>query len=405
MIIHGDVAFMIISTVLVSIMTPGLAFFYGGLVERKNSLTMMFYSFIAMGIVPILWIFGGFSLVFGNDIGGVIGNPLQYFCFNNFTPLINTNYSSTIPFMLFFMYQMMFAIITAPLMTGAFVNRLTPGGWIGVLVLWMILIYFPVAHWVWGGGFLAKMGFVDYAGGAVIHITAGFGCLGGVHFLGRRAKKNAVAPFNVGFVAIGGALLFFGWFGFNTGGSLTAAGIATIVFTNTGVATATAMITWLIIHLIIHKRLSFLELIIGAIAGLATITPCSGYVTPLASVFIGIIAALLCYTCVQLERKFCDDTLDVWGVHGVGGFLGTLMVGILANPLVNNVERGIRQFGIQLLGSVIIAIYSIIVTYLVFFITNKLTTIRVSEEIQDSGLDKAYFQESFSDYYGMDKKE
>ena len=184
MIIHGDVAFMIISTVLVLIMTPGLALFYGGLVEKRNSLTIMFQCFISIGVVTIMWIFGGFGMVFGTDIGGIIGNPMDYFAFMGMDYLVNTNYSSNIPFLLFFMYQLMFAIITAPLMTGAFANRLTIGGWIKILVLWMLLIYFPVAHWVWGGGFLADWGFVDYAGGAVIHITAGFGCLGAIYFLG-----------------------------------------------------------------------------------------------------------------------------------------------------------------------------------------------------------------------------
>lgn len=402
MVDHGNVSFLIISTVLVFIMTPGLAFFYGGLVERKNSLTMMFYSFVAIGIVPILWIFGGFSLVFGDSIGGVIGNPIQYFCFNNFVELINVKYSETIPFLLFFMYQMMFAIITAPLMTGAFANRLTPGGWIRILILWMILIYFPVAHWVWGGGFLARMGFVDFAGGAVIHITAGFGCLSGVFFLGERYNRSKAAPFQIGYVALGGALLLFGWFGFNSGGTLAAAGTAAIVFSNTGIAAATGMVTWLIIHVIAHKHLSFLELIIGAVAGLATITPCSGYVTPFAAVFIGIIASVVCYVFVLLERKLFDDALDVWGVHGIGGFLGTVLVGVYAHPAVNNVQRGFRQFWVQLFGSVLIAVYSIVLTYLIFWVVDKFKTVKVSEEIQAKGLDRVYFNESFSDYEGKE---
>ena len=213
MIIHGDVAFMIVSTVLVLFMTPGLAVFYGGLVERKNSLTMMFQTFICIGIVTVLWILGGFSLVFGSDIGGVIGNPLDFFALQNVTFTPNIEYSDTIPFILFFMYQLMFAIITAPLMTGAFANRLTVGGWIRIVILWMILIYFPVAHWVWGGGFLAKLGFLDYAGGTVIHITSGFGCLGGLYYIGPRAVKNEEGPFHLGLVVIGASILLFGWFG------------------------------------------------------------------------------------------------------------------------------------------------------------------------------------------------
>ena len=203
MIIHGDVAFMILATTLVLIMTPGLAFFYGGLVERKNALTIMFQVFISIGIVGLLWIFGGFSLVFGDDIAGIIGNPLEFFALRNVVFTVDLRYSETIPFILFFMYQMMFAIITAPLMTGAYANRLTVSGWIKILIVWMILIYFPVAHWVWGGGFLSKLGFVDFAGGAVIHITSGFGCLGGIYVLGERKVKNEKGPFNLGLVAIG----------------------------------------------------------------------------------------------------------------------------------------------------------------------------------------------------------
>ena len=400
MLIHGDVAFMIISTVLVLLMTPGLAFFYGGLVERKNSLTMMFQSFVAIGIVPILWVFGGFSLVFGNDIGGVIGDPTQYFAFRNINVLLTELYDDTIPILLFFMYQMMFAIITAPLMTGAFANRLTPMGWVAILIIWMIVIYFPVAHWVWGDGFLARMGFVDYAGGAVIHITAGFGCLSGIFFLGPRAKKQEALPFHLGLVAIGTAFLLIGWFGFNSGGALRAADTAAIVFANTGLAAASAMVVWLFLHYLFHHRLSFLEIPVGLVAGLATITPCSGYITPLSAVLVGVIGAIICYFCVLFERKKWDDALDVWGVHGVGGFVGTLLTGLLANPLVNGVSASVRQFFVQLFGSVLIGIYAIVLTYVIFYVVDKCSSIKVSPEIQEAGLDNAYFKERFTDYKG-----
>ena len=397
MIIHGDVAFMIISTVLVLIMTPGLALFYGGLVEKRNSLTIMFQCFISIGVVTIMWIFGGFGMVFGTDIGGIIGNPMDYFAFMGMDYLVNTNYSSNIPFLLFFMYQLMFAIITAPLMTGAFANRLTIGGWIKILVLWMILIYYPVAHWVWGGGFLADWGFVDYAGGAVIHITAGFGCLGAIYFLGERAVKNTKGPFNLGLVTIGAGLLLFGWFGFNAGGSLAAADTAAIVFTNTGVAGAFGMITWSILHYIEHKRFSFLEMIVGAVAGLATITPAAGYITPYSSIFVGILGALVCFFCVILERKLFDDALDVWGTHGMGGFLGTLLIGVFANISINGVQAGFSQFLIQAGGAILIAVYSIVVTYLICFVVDKTKSIKVSPEVQKSGLDKEFFGERIID--------
>ena len=395
MIIHGDVAFMILATTLVLIMTPGLAFFYGGLVERKNALTIMFQVFIAIGVVSLLWIFGGFSLVFGDDIGGIIGNPLQFFAFNDVTFTVDLRYSETIPFILFFMYQMMFAIITAPLMTGAFANRLTVSGWIKSLVLWMILIYFPVAQWGWGGGFLCKLGFVDFAGGAVIHITSGFGCLGGIYVLGERKVKNEKGPFNLGLVAIGAGLLLFGWFGFNAGGTIAAADIAAIVFTNTGVAAASAMVVWLILHAIHTKRASFLEAIIGAVAGLATVTPASGYVKPLSALIIGALGAIVCFYCVEFERKMWDDALDVWGVHGMGGLLGILLIGIFADPRINGVSAGLHQFLIQALGAVIIGVYSILVTFLIFKLVDKTKSIKVSEEIQRKGLDQEFFKESY----------
>lgn len=395
MIIHGDVAFMILATTLVLIMTPGLAFFYGGLVERKNALTIMFQVFIAIGVVSLLWVFGGFSLVFGDDIGGIIGNPLQFFSFNDVTFTVDLRYSETIPFILFFMYQMMFAIITAPLMTGAFANRLTVSGWVKILVLWMILIYFPVAHWVWGGGFLSKLGFVDFAGGAVIHITSGFGCLGGIYVLGERKVKNEKGPFNLGLVAIGAGLLLFGWFGFNAGGTIAAADIAAIVFTNTGVAAASAMVVWLILYAIHAKRASFLEAIIGAVAGLATVTPASGYVKPLSALIIGALGALVCFYCVEFERKMWDDALDVWGVHGMGGLLGILLIGIFADPRINGVSAGLHQFLIQTLGAVIIGVYSILVTFLIFKLVDKTKSIKVSEEIQRKGLDQEFFKESY----------
>lgn len=395
MIIHGDVAFIILATTLVLIMTPGLAFFYGGLVERKNALTIMFQVFISIGIVTLLWVFGGFSLVFGDDIAGVIGNPLQYLAFKDITYMVNINYSNNIPFLMFFMYQLMFAIITAPLMTGAFANRLTISGWIKILILWMIIIYFPVAHWVWGGGFLSKLGFVDFAGGAVIHITSGFGCLGGVYVLGERKYKNEHGPFNLGLVAIGAGLLLFGWFGFNAGGTLAAAETAAIVFTNTGIAGATAMVVWAILYAMHSKKASFLEIIIGAVAGLATITPASGYVGPLSSVLIGAIAAVVCFFCVEFERKKWDDALDVWGVHGMGGLIGTLLVGILADPRVNGVSAGLNQFLIQLLGCGIIVVYSVLMTFIIFKVVDASKSIKVSEEIQLKGLDQEFFKENY----------
>lgn len=393
---HGNVAFMVVATVLVFIMTPGLAFFYGGLVEKKNSLTIMLQVFLSIGIVSIMWVLGGFSLVFGKNIFGIIGNPLQFFAFKNMVFTVSKHYGLSIPFLMFFMYQLMFAIITLPLMTGAIANRINISGWIKLLIIWMIVVYFPVAHWVWGGGFLAKMGFVDFAGGTVIHITSGFSGLAAIWVLGKRKVISEKKPFNLGLTAIGAAILLFGWFGFNAGGTLSAAGTAAIVFTNTGISAATGMIVWTIISYIERKKFSFIEPLIGAIAGLATITPASGYVTPIASFFIGIIAAGACFGCVKFAKKMkWDDALDVWGVHGMGGLFGTIAIGIFANALVNGVHASLHQFIIQVFGAVIVAIYSLVVTFIIMKVLDRFSNIRTTKEEQEVGLDKILLGESY----------
>ena len=273
---NGNVAFMVVTTVLVCFLTPGLAFFYGGLTPNKNSITMMMYNCIAIGIVTVMWTLGGFSLVFGEDIGGVIGSPIEYLMLHHVDFSINARYGSSIPFLMFFMYQLMFAIITAPLMTGAIADRINITGWIKVLVLWMIFVYFPVAHWVWGGGFLAKFGFVDYAGGTVIHATAGFSALVGILYFGRRASMPKKDYSNINLMLVGAAILLFGWFGFNSGGALCSGETAAIAFTNTGIAAGFATVVWIIITYIRDKKFSMVELATGAVAGLATITPCAG---------------------------------------------------------------------------------------------------------------------------------
>lgn len=390
----GNVAFMITTTVLVFFMTPGLAFFYGGLVPKKNSLTMMMYSFIAIGVVTVLWTLGGFSMVFGKDYGGVIGSPVEYFMLNNVIFDVNPQYGSTIPFLLFFMYQLMFAIITAPLMTGAIAGRITITGWIKVLVLWMILIYFPVAHWVWGGGFLANLGFVDYAGGTVIHATAGFSALIGVLFFGKRYVVPKRDYSNINLVLVGTAILLVGWFGFNSGGALASGQTAAIAFTNTGIAAGFATIVWVIIAYVRDKKYSFVELTTGAVAGLATITPCAGYVTPQGAVAIGIIAAIVCHSCLWLSRRLkWDDALGVWGVHGMGGVTGSILVGVFAASEVNGISGSLHQFLIQLAGVAIVVAYTCLVCWLIFKLCDSFGSIRVPDEVQDKGLDQEYLIE------------
>lgn len=390
----GNVAFMVITTVLVFFMTPGLAFFYGGLVPRKNSLTMMMYTFIAIGVVTILWTLGGFSIVFGKDLGGVIGSPVEYFMLRNVDFSINPAYGSTIPFLMFFMYQLMFAIITAPLMTGAIASRITITGWIKVLVLWMILIYFPVAHWIWGGGFLSQWGFVDYAGGTVIHATAGFSALIGVLYFGKRYVKSERNYGNMNLVLIGAAILLFGWFGFNSGGALASGEKAAIAFTNTGIASGFATIVWVILSYRRDKKYSFVELTTGAVAGLATITPCAGYVSPQGAVAIGIIAAFVCYGCLIFSKKMnWDDALGVWGVHGMGGVTGSLLVGIFAMAEINSVSGGIRQFLIQLLGVAIVVAYTCFMCWIILKVCDLSGNLKVSDQVQEEGLDKEFMVE------------
>lgn len=397
-VVHGNVAFMVIATALVFFMTPGLAFFYGGLVEKKHSLTIMLQIFIAIGIVTLLWIFGGFSLVFGNDLLGVIGNPFQYIGFRNIVFEVNSRYGLTIPFLMFFMYQLMFAIITLPLMTGSIVNRITMGAWLKFLVIWMVLVYFPVAHWVWGNGFLAKMGFVDFAGGTVIHVASAFSGLAALWVLGRREVITDKGPFNMGLVAIGAGILLFGWFGFNAGGSLSAAGTTAIVFTNTGVASASGMIVWSVMAYRANGYFTFLDPLVGAVAGLATITPASGYVTPMSALLIGALAGVICFYAIKIPRKAgWDDVLDVWGVHGAGGFLGTVLIGLLANEMVNKVNAGLVQLLVQLFGACLVGVYSMVVTYQIMKFLDKTSDIRLTKEQIEEGVDKSLFNEEFND--------
>ncbi|MGL5785673.1 MAG: ammonium transporter [Bacteroidales bacterium] len=391
---NGDVAFMVLTTVLVFFMTPGLAFFYGGLVERKNALTMMMYTFLSVGVVTILWVLGGFSFVFGNDISGIIGNPIDYFMLAGVDFTINPRYGSHIPFLMFFMYQLMFAIITAPLMTGAFANRMKIGGWIKVLICWMLLIYFPVAHWIWGGGFLSEWGFIDYAGGTVIHVSAGFAALASVFFFGRRAYIPKGYSGSAVWVAIGGSILLFGWFGFNSGGALAGGQVAAIAFTNTAITSGFSSIIWVFMAYRKDHKFSITELMTGAIAGLAAITPCSGYINPQGAVIVGILTPLICFFSLQLVSKLrLDDALGVWGVHGMGGFSGSVLVGILAVSEVNQISGSVHQSIIQISGTLLVGAYSFIMTYLILKICDLMNPLKVADSIQKDGLDRHYIKE------------
>ncbi len=330
----GDTAFMILCTAMVCLMTPGLAFFYGGLARKNNILTIMSQSFLSVGITTIMWVFGGFGLAFGRDIGGVIGNPADFFLMRHVTSFPNMFHGATIPFLMFFLYQLMFIVITVPLMTGAFAGRLNLKGYIILVIFLNLLIYFPVCHWIWGGGFLDQMGFRDFAGGAVIHTTAGFGSLACILTLGQRKIPLGERSQHSSLMAaaIGTGLLWFGWFGFNSGGALRADEQAVNAFGSTFIALAFAMITWLIIAKVKGNGFDFVDVLTGSVAGLAAITPCAGYVEAKSAMLIGIIAGIVCHAAVDFrKKKQWDDALDVWGVHGMGGFTGTILIGIFAS--------------------------------------------------------------------------
>ena len=399
MIDTGDTAFMLVCAALVFVMTPGLAFFYGGLVNKKNVLTIMMQSFISMGVVTILWFCFGFSLAFGTDVGGVVGNG--DYCFLHGVGFeANPAYSDTIPFFAFFSYQEMFAILTPALITGAFADRVNFKSYLVFLVFWSLLIYIPLAHWVWGGGWLAKLGVVDFAGGIVVHSSAGLAALASVFFVGKRKSQSAVdlEPHNVTHVALGTALLWFGWFGFNAGGALGANGLAAIAFVNTDIGASVAMVTWLIIAWIREKNASFVGALTGAVAGLATVTPAAGFVRPWAAVLIGLAAGICCYYAVQIKNKLnWDDALDVWGVHGVGGIIGTILLGVFAQESINGVsgliEGDVHQFLVQLFGTLVAAAYAFVVTWLILKVVDKFIPVRVSEEEEIEGLDKALHHE------------
>ncbi len=394
-------AMVLISAALVFIMTPGLAFFYGGLVRRKNVLSIMMQSFISMGVVTIIWVFGGFSLAFGGSLGGIIGD-LRYFALHGvgLGPGIIAGVQQNIPLLAFFVFQEMFAIITPALITGAFADRVTFKSYLIFLVFWSILVYLPLAHWTWGGGLLAKLGVVDFAGGIVVHMSAGFAALASVFIVGKRKllPKEKVMPHNITYVALGAGLLWFGWFGFNGGSALAANGLAAIAFVNTDISASLAMVTWLIISWIHEGKPSMTGAMTGAVAGLVSITPASGYVQPWAAAVIGVLTGFVCYGAVQLRAKWgWDDALDVWACHGVGGTLGTILLGVFASSAVNGVggliEGNVRQFGVQLLAAVIVIVYAFGITWLILKIQNRFMPIRVPDAIEVKGLDEGEFGE------------
>lgn len=395
----GDTAFMMLCTAMVCLMTPGLAFFYGGLARKRSILFIMMESFISMGIVTLIWMFGGFGLAFGKDIHGVIGRFTDYFGLAHVGLVPNAVHAASIPFALFFLFQLMFCVITVPLMTGAFAERLNLKGYILLLICWTILVYIPVCHWVWGEGFLSKWGFVDFAGGTVIHTTAGFAALASIFVLGKRkVAKQGMHPNNLMAAAIGTGLLWFGWFGFNSGGALSAGALATKAFTNTLVGLASGMISWLIMAKILRGKINFVDVMTGSVAGLATITPCAGYIAPSSAIIVGIVAGIICNLAVGFrQKKGWDDALDVWGVHGVGGFTGTILIGLLADKTVNGVGASFHQLLVQVGGVVLTAIYAFVLTYVLLKFLGAVTQIKPTQKQIEEGLDKTLLEETAYD--------
>lgn len=390
----GITGFMLLATSLVMLMTPGLAFFYGGLAGKRNILGIMIQSFVSMGITTILWFFVGYSLCFSGGDGGVIGN-LDKFMMNGVT--LNSAFSGNpkLPEFVFMAYQMMFAIITPALITGAFMNRVTFKAYLIFLILWQLFVYYPFVHMVWGGGLLAKWGVMDFAGGIVVHAIAGFAALASVLYIGKR-RNTENKPNSIPLIALGTGLLWFGWYGFNAGSALDVNAVTGLAFLNTDVAASFAAITWLVIEWNRARKPKFVGLLTGAVAGLATITPAAGYVSLPYAVIIGITSGLVCYLAVNLKNKMgWDDALDVWGVHGVGGVLGTILLGVFASTEVNPAganglisgETGF--FFKQVAATLGAAVYGFVFTYVMLKVINLFTKVRVSESDEDEGLDIA----------------
>ncbi|MDH5856301.1 ammonium transporter [Lampropedia aestuarii] len=402
----GDTAFLLICTALVCMMTPALALFYGGLVKERDMLSIMIQNFVCMGVIGLLWVFGGFSLVFGPDMGGVIGDIRPYFGMYHVGIEPNAAYSDKVPFILIFAYQMMFAIITPALMTGAFVGRFRFGAYLAFIAIWTAVVYFPVAHWIWGGGFLAQLGVVDFAGGIVIHTAAGFSALATAKFLGARRKRSGEGgdePAALPLVALGAGLLWFGWFGFNAGGAYAADALAAYAFTNTMLAGSIAMLVWMFWEWLSFGRPSFSGVLVGAVAGLATITPAAGYVEPMAALLIGAIGATCCFHARWVQRWLkIDDTLEVWRAHGVGGMTGALLIGVLASSSINQVSASLEQLGVQALAVMIVAAYAWILTTCILKAIDVTGHLRVPADQQQSG-EYGVFSENAYNLWDMRK--
>jgi ammonium transporter, Amt family len=399
----GDTAFVLLSAALVMLMTPGLAMFYGGMVRRKNVLGTLMHSFIAIALVSVQWILFGYSLSFGPDIQGMIGS-LDWIGLRGVGIDPNPDYAATIPHMAFMIYQAMFAVITPALIAGAFAERMKFSAFLVFTFLWSTIVYDPVAHWVWGtGGWLRNMGALDFAGGIVVHITSGISALAAALVMGKRRGylREAMPPHNLPMTVLGAGLLWFGWFGFNAGSALSAGGLSTMAFVITHIAAVTATLVWVIIEWLHRGKPTMFGAATGSIAGLATITPASGFVGPMAALAIGAAAGALCYLSLNIKPKLrFDDSLDAFGVHGVGGILGTIGAGLFAQKLINPAGSDGLIFGnpqlllIQLMAITVVAVFSFVVSLALLKGIDWTIGLRVSDEEEMLGLDLSQHEES-----------
>lgn len=407
----GDTSFVMISTALVFLMTPGLAFFYGGMVRKKNVLNTMLNSFTIIGIVSVQWILVGYTLAFGPDRMHFIG-ALDWFGFANVGPLPNTDYAATIPHSAFAMFQLMFAIITPALITGSFAERMRFSALVPFVLIWTTLVYDPLAHWVWGvGGWLRNLGALDFAGGTVVHISSGIAGLVCALVIGRRKGylKTPMAPHNTPFVLLGTGLLWFGWIGFNAGSALGASGLAMTAFITTNTSAGAALLSWVLIEKLVHGKPTALGAATGAVVGLVAITPAAGFVTPLAAIAIGFIVSPICFFAVSFAKTKLgyDDSLDAFGCHGIGGIWGALATGLFATKSVNEFGADGLFYGNpetllkQLIAVAATVILSASVTYVSLKVISIFTKLRVEDRDEDEGLDLAeHGEDAYPDIIG-----
>ena len=402
MIDSGDTAFILVSAALVLLMTPALALFYAGMVRSKNVLGTIMQSIIMISLITLEWIYIGYSMSFGPDVAGVVGD-LSHFALAGVTATPSPDYATTIPHIVFMIYQCMFAVITPALITGAFAERVRFLPFILFSVLWAVLVYNPVCHWIWGGGFLGKMGVLDFAGGLVVHLTCGVAALVACIFIGPRKGfgKRQFIPHSLPMTVIGTGLLWFGWFGFNGGSALAADGIAATAFVSTHIAGMTGMLTWTLVEWYHAGKPTTLGACSGAIAGLATITPAAGFVSPNSAVIIGLLGGAICYTAVLAKNRLgYDDSLDVVGIHGVGGLTGTIALGLFASTAVNpggadGLFLGNPAFLLtQLTGIAIVGGYTLAVSWLIIKIVNAVSPLRLADREEEIGMDTSEHSET-----------